>query len=67
MSRGLWEFDHKINTECIPPYVQNGERLKFANWRVLLEFCPEAEITGAYILADIPRYLRLPVVPEHQF
>ena len=31
MSRGLWEFDHKIDTECIPPCIQNGERLKFAN------------------------------------
>ena len=31
MSRRLWEFDHKIDTECIPPCVWNGERLKLAN------------------------------------
>ena len=57
MSRGLWEFDHKINTECIPSCVQNGEQLKFTNRRVLPGFRLEAEITGAYILANIPRHL----------
>ena len=31
MSGGLWEFDHEINTECIPPCVRNREQLKFAN------------------------------------
>jgi len=67
MSGGLWEFDHKIDTECIPPCIQNGERLKFANKRVSSGFRLEAEITGAYILADIPRHLRPPVVPGHQF
>jgi len=67
MSRGLQEFDHKIDTEHIPLCVQNGERLKLANWRVSPGFCLEAEITGTYILADIPRYLRPPVVPRHQF
>jgi len=25
MSGGLREFDHKINTKHIPPYIQNGE------------------------------------------
>jgi len=67
MSRGLWEFNHEIDTECIPLCVQNGERLKFTNWRMSPGFRLEAEITGAYILADIPRHLRPPVVPEHQF
>jgi len=67
MSGGLQEFDHKINTERIPPCIQNRERLKLANWRVSPEFRPEAEITGTYILANIPRYLRPPVVPRHQF
>jgi len=65
MSRGLQEFNHKINTERIPSCVWNGERLKFANRRVSPGFCPEVEITGAYILADIPRHLRPPVVPGH--
>jgi len=67
MSGGLQEFDHEINTECIPPYIRNGERLKFANRRVSPGFHLEAEITGAYILANIPRHLRPPVVLGHQF
>jgi len=67
MSRGLWEFDHKINTKCIPPCVQNKEQLKLTNWRVSPSFSPEAEIAGTYILANIPRHLRPPVVPRHQF
>ena len=67
MFRGLWEFNHEIDTECIPPCVWNGEQLKFANRRMSPGFRPEAEITGAYILANIPRHLRPPVVPGHQF
>ena len=65
MSRGLREFDHEINTECIPPCIRNKERLKFANKRVSPGFCPEAEITSAHILTNIPRHLRPPVVPGH--
>jgi len=42
MSGGLREFDHKINTERIPPCVRNGERLKLADWRVSPRFCLEA-------------------------
>jgi len=56
MSGGLWEFDHKIDTECILPCVQNGERLKLANWRVSPRFCLGAEITDIYILANVPRH-----------
>jgi len=67
MPRGLWEFDHKINTECIPPFIWNGERLKLANRRVLPRFCSEAEIASTHILANVPRYLRPPVVSGHQF
>jgi len=67
MSGGLREFDHEINTEGIPPCVWNGEWLELANWGVPPRFSPEAEIAGTYILADIPRHLRPPVVPRHQF
>jgi len=67
MSGGLRKFDHKINTEHIPPCVWNREQLKLANWRVSPKFSPEAEIAGTYILANIPRHLRPPVVPRHQF
>jgi len=65
MSGGLWEFDHEIDTECILSCVQNRERLKFANRRVSPGFRPEAEITGAHILTNIPRHLRPPVVPGY--
>jgi len=67
MFRGLWEFDHKINAEYIPPCIRYGERLQLANQRMLPRFCPEAEIAGTYILADVPRHLRPLVIPEHQF
>jgi len=67
MSRGLREFDHEIDTKHIPLCIRNGEWLKFANRRVSPGFRPEAEITGAHILTNIPRHLRPPVVPGHQF
>jgi len=65
MSGGLQEFDHKINTESIPPCVQNGERLKLANGRMSPRFCLKAEITSTHILANVPRHLGPPVVLEH--
>jgi len=67
ISGELWEFDHKIDTEHIPLYIQNREWLKLANWRISQRFCSEVEITGTYILANVPRHLRPPVVPGHQF
>jgi len=42
MSGGLWEFDHEINTERIPPCIWNGEWLELTNWRVSPRFSPEA-------------------------
>jgi len=42
MSRGLREFNHKINTEHIPPCIQSEEWLELTNWRVLPRFGPEA-------------------------
>jgi len=65
MPEGLWEFDYKINTEHVPPFVQNGEQLELANRRMSPRFCPEAEIASTYILADVPRHLGPPVVLEH--
>jgi len=65
MSGGLQEFNHKINTEYIPPCVWNREWLKLTNWRVSPRFCPEAEIADIYILANIPRHLEPPVVLEY--
>jgi len=65
MSRGLREFDHKIDTKGIPPCVQNGERLKLANGRMSPRFRPEAEIASTHILANVPRHLGPPVVLGH--
>jgi len=65
MSRGLQEFDHKIDTKGIPPCNQNGEWLKLANRRMLPRFRPEAEVASTHILADVPRHLGPPVVPRH--
>jgi len=65
MSRGLREFDHKIDTEGIPPCIQNRERLKLANRRISPRFRPKAEVASTHILADVPRHLGPPVVPGH--
>jgi len=65
ISRGLREFDHKIDTEGVPPCVQHRERLKLANRRISPRFCPEAKITSTHILADVPRHLGPPVVLGH--
>jgi len=65
MSRRLWEFDHKIDTEGIPPYIWNGEQLKLANRRMSPRFHLEAEVASTHILADVPRYLGPPVVLGH--
>jgi len=65
MSGGLQEFDHKIDTEGIPPCIQNGERLKLANRRMLPRFHLKAEVASTHILANVPRHLGPPVVPGH--
>ena len=57
MSGGLQEFDHKINTERVPLFIQNREQLELANRRVLPRFCLEAEVAGTHILADVSRHL----------
>jgi len=67
MSRGLWEFNHKIDAKHIPPCVQYREQLQLTNWRMSPRFHPEAEIAGTYILPDVPRHLRPPVILGHQF
>jgi len=65
MSRGLREFDHKIDAEGVLPRVRHREWLKLANRRMLPRFHPEAKIASAHILADVPRHLGPPVVPGH--
>ena len=65
MSRGLQEFDYKIDTEGIPPCIRNREQLKLANRRMLPRFRLEAKVTSTHILADVPRHLGPPIVPGH--
>jgi len=65
MSRGLWEFNHEIDTEGVPLCVRHEEQLKLANRRMSPRFCPKAKIASTHILADIPRHLGPPVVPGH--
>jgi len=65
MSRGLQEFDHKIDTEGIPLCIRTRERLKLANRKMLPRFCPEAKVASTHILADVPRHLGPPVVLGH--
>jgi len=65
MSGGLWEFDHKIDTEGVPPCIRHREWLKLANRRISPRFRLEAKITSTHILADVPRHLGPPVVLGH--
>ena len=37
------------------------------NRRVSPRFCPETEVAGTHILANVPRHLGLLVIPGHQF
>jgi len=67
MSGELWKLDHEIDTEHIPLFIWNREQLKLADRRVSSRFHLEVEITGTYILANVPRHLRPSVVLEHQF
>ena len=65
MSGGLWEFDHKTDTEGVPLCVRNRERLKLANRRMSPRFHLETKIASTHILADVARHLGPPVVPGH--
>jgi len=65
MSGGLWEFDHKIDTEGVPPCVWHREQLKLANRRISPRFRLEAKIVSTHILANVPRHLGPLVVPGH--
>jgi len=65
MSGRLREFNYKIDTEGVPPCVWNGEQLKLTNRRMSPRFSPETKIASTHILADVPRHLGPPVVPEH--
>jgi len=65
MSGRLREFDYKIDTEGVPPCVQNREQLKLANRRMSPRFSSETKIASTHILANVPRHLGPPVVLGH--
>jgi len=67
MFRGEEEFHNKVHTERVPSWVWDPERVQFAYQSLPYWFCPDAEITGADVLSDVPRHLRPPVFPRDQF
>jgi len=66
VSGGEGEFHYEIHTKRIPSQVRDLERVQFAYQSLPYWFYSKAEVTGADILPDIPRYLRSPVVPGYQ-
>ena len=56
------EFHYEIYAKCVPSRVQNLERVQFAYQSLPHQFRPEAEVTGADVLSDVPRHLRPPVI-----
>ena len=63
---GEGEFHNEIHTKRVPLQVWDPERVQFTYWSLSYWFCPKAEVTGADVLSDIPRYLRPPVVSRYQ-
>jgi len=64
MSRGGGEFHYEINAKRVPLRVWDSERVQFAYRSLSRWFHPEAEITGADVLSDVPRHLRPSVIPR---
>jgi len=62
MTRGEGEFYDEVHTKHIPSRVQDPERVQFTYWSLPYQFRPNAEVTGANVLSNVPRHLRLPVV-----
>ena len=62
MSGGEGEFHDEIHTKHVPSQVQDLKRVQFAYQSLPYQFCSEAEVTGADVLSDVPRYLRPLVV-----
>ena len=64
MSGGGGEFHYEINAKRVPLQVWDSERVQFAYQSLPCQFYPEAEVTGADVLSDVPRYLQPPVIPR---
>jgi len=67
VSRGEEKFYNKVHTEHVPLRVWDLERVQFAYWSLSYRFYPNAEVTDADVLSDVPRHLRPLVVPRDQF
>ena len=61
MSRREGEFHNEVHTERVPLRVRDPERVQFAYRSLPYRFCSKAEVTGADVSSDIPRYLGPPV------
>jgi len=64
MSGGGGEFHYEINAKRVPSRVWDSERVQFTYWSLPCWFHPEAEVTGADVLSDVPRHLQPPVIPR---
>jgi len=60
------EFYDEVYTKHVPLRVWDPERVQFAYQSLPYWFCPNAEVTGANVLSNVPRHLRLPVVSGDQ-
>jgi len=64
MTGGEGEFYYKVHTKHVPSQVQDPERVQFAYRSLPYRFRPNAEVTGANVLSDVPRHLRPQVIPR---
>ena len=48
------EFHYEIHTERVPSRVQDLEGVQFAYQSLPYRFHPEAQVTGADVLSDVP-------------
>jgi len=67
MSGQLREFYYKVYAQSVPLYFLDRKRIEFTYWRMLHGLCPQAQVTCTDILSNVPRYLRLLVVPGYEF
>jgi len=62
MTGGEGELYDEVYSKRILLQIQDPERVQFAYQSLPYWFCPNAKVTGANVLSDVPKYLRPPVV-----
>jgi hypothetical protein len=67
MSLWFWKFHNEAYTCPIPTSLWDWKRFEFTHRQSLLCLCPEAEVAGFAILADVAGHLQPPVVAGYQF